>query len=152
MANPKPDKFVIRVNARKVDSPTSKKTISGALSFQASRRSDRGKGPGQDVEVEAMVVRPGDSISFELGDVPFAAKGPELRIAWKFPNGKPWEDAPTKPGEEARIPAGAGFAGARFTFSAEIDLNEDLKLPVQARSKRGTTLITLDPDIIVDEC
>lgn len=36
--------------------------------------------------------------------------------------------------------------------SAEIDLNEDLDLPAQSRSARGTTGIQLDPDVLVDEC
>ena len=152
MANPKPDSYVIRVNARKVDSPTTKRTLTGTLSFKASRRSKSGKGAAKAVGIDSLVVRPGDSIEFELGDVPFSTKAPELRIAWKFPSGKRWGGAPRKPGQAATIPAGKGFGGARFSFNAEIDLNKNLKLPAQARSKKGTTLLKLDPDIVVDEC
>ncbi len=151
MANPKPDLYVIRVNARKVDSPTTKRTITGTIGFHASRRPQKGKGKAEDVDPQIIVVRPGDSIRFELGEVPFPVKAPELRVTWKFPSGKRWE-GPTGPGEAIQIPADEGFAGARFTFNAEIDLNEDIKLPAQARSKRGTTVIQLDPDVIVDEC
>lgn len=151
MANPKPHHYQIRVNAVKVNSPTTKRTIAGTLAFDVSRCSATGKGRAYPVDAQTLVVRPGDSISFELGDVPFCSKRPELRIRWKFPIGKAWKDAPTKPGVVATIPPRAGFGGARFSFDAKLNLKENAQLPIQVE-KRGATLIQLDPDVIVDEC
>ena len=152
MANPNPDHYVIRVNARPVESPTTNRTVSGTLTFAVSRCPDRGKGQGREVGYEPLVVRPGDSIAFELGDVPFESKKPELRISWRFPVGKRWKDAPKRAGKVVVIPANSGFAGSRFAFDAKIDLNIDIGLPSQSTSRRGSTLIQLDPDVIVDEC
>jgi hypothetical protein len=152
MANPKPHHYVIRVNAVQVASPTSKRTIAGTLGFDVSRCSATGKGRSYPIDSQAIVVRPGDSISFELGDVPFSTEKPELRIRWKFSRGKEWKGAPTRPGEVVTIPAGAGLAGARFTFNAKVNLKQDAMLPIQTSNRRGYTLIQLDPDVIVDEC
>jgi hypothetical protein len=152
MANPNPDLYIIRVSASPVVSPTTNRTLSGALQFAVSRRADCGKGRARKVDLDTLVVRPGDSITFELGDLPFRAKSPELRIKWKFPTGKRWKNAPKKPGDVAQIPPGEGFGGMRFSFDAKIDLNIDNKLPAQSVSRGGTTVLQLDPDVVVDEC
>lgn len=152
MANPNPDLYVIRVGARRVDSPTTKKTLSGALTFDARRRPESAKGRGAKVDADAIVVRPGDALAFELGDVAFESESPDLRISWKFKAGKRWKDAPRKPGVVARIPPKQGFGGSRFSFSAKIDLRVDAKLPAQSTNHRGHTVLKLDPDVVVDEC
>jgi hypothetical protein len=152
MANENPDLYVIRVNAQPVESPTSKRTLAGALTFDVSRRGDCGKGRAAKVDLCSLVVRPGDSITFELGDIAFENKSAELRLSWKFPTGKRWGGAPRRAGKVAQIPPGKKFGGNKVSFHAQIDLNTKLRLPAETKSRRGTTVIQLDPDIIIDEC
>ena len=152
MANPNPDLYVIRVSAEPVVSPTTKRVLYGALQFDVRRRADCGSGRERKVDIDTLVVRPGDSLTFELGEIPFVSKAPRLRLNWKFPTGKRWGDAPNKPGVVAQIPPDKGFGGMRFSFGAKIDLNVDAKLPAQSVSRKGTTVLKLDPDVVVDEC
>ncbi|MCB1018909.1 MAG: hypothetical protein H6509_10770 [Bryobacterales bacterium] len=152
MANRTPDLYTIRVGARRVDSPTTKRTLSGAITFDIRRRPEKEKGRGRKVEPDALVVRPGDCLTFELDKLPFEAEKPDLRISWKFKAGKAWKEAPRKPGVVARIPPKEGFAGSRFSFSAKIALNVNVKLPAQSTDRRGNTVLKLDPDVVVDEC
>ena len=133
MANPHPDLYIVRVGAKPIVAPGSGRAVCGALTFEVERR-------------------PGDSVRFEIGTVELPSKAPELRLEWRSPTGKPWKGAPAKPGVDAKIPAKEGYAGQIFCYRAEIDLGEDIHLPAQQTSERGTTVVAVDPDIVVDEC
>ena len=148
----KPNAYRIRVNACRVHSPATQRAIACGLTFDVTRRAENGSGAAKTVDPHEIVVRPGDSVEFELGDTPAEARKPQLRVSWKFNGGKRWGGAPAGPGQRVRIPGDAGFAGGRFSFCAEIDLGKNLRLPSQLRGRNGNTVAKLDPDIIVDEC
>jgi hypothetical protein len=154
MANPHPDLYIVRVGAKPIVAPASGRAVCGALTFEVERRPGKGSPEAlrSKLDPHTLVVRPGDSVRFEIGTVELPSKAPELRLEWRSPTGKAWKGAPAGPGVDAKIPAKEGYAGQIFCYRAEIDLGEDIHLPAQQTSERGTTVVAVDPDIIVDEC
>ena len=154
MASDNPELFRINVGVKRIDSPTTRKPLSAALTFDVTREPLLGKGVPYrgEIDVHSLVVRPGDAIEFAIGKVEFDAPKPTLKVEWKSLTGKEWAEAPVYAGKRAQIPAKAGFGGQVFAFRAEIDLRTNLRLPAQVVSTESTTLVGVDPEVIVDEC
>ena len=154
MANDNPELFRIRVGVKRIDSPTFRKPLSAALTFDVTREPLMGNGVPFRGETDAqnLVIRPGDAIEFAIGNIEFDAPKPTLKVEWKSLTGKEWAEAPVYEGKRGQIPAKAGFGGQVFAFRAEIDLRTNLRLPAQVISTESTTLVGVDPEVIVDEC
>lgn len=154
MANENPELFTIHVGVKRIDSPTSRKPLTAALTFNVTRQPLLGKGVPYrgDLDPHSLVVRPGDAIEFEIDKIEFDAPKPTLQITWKSLTGKEWPEAPAFPGKRGQVPPKAGFAGQIFAFRAEMDLRTNLRLPAQVISTEMTTLVGIDPEVIVDEC
>lgn len=155
MANENPELFKINVGVKRIDSPTTRKPLSAALTFDVTREPLMGKGvvPYRgEIDAHSLVVRPGDALEFAIGKIEFDVPKPTLKVDWKSLTGKQWAEAPVYPGKRAQIPAKAGFGGQIFAFRAEIDLRTNLRLTAQVVSTESTTLVSIDPEVIVDEC
>lgn len=151
MANPDPDIYTVHVGAKPVRGRGRRRDLAGALTIAVTRTPKDGKS----IRVRNpanLVMRPGDSLQFELGDIPFPKKDPRMRIDWKWLTGKEWPDAPTVAGKPGRLPPDAGFACQLFRYCISVSLGVDAKLPVQEVDAEGHTVITIDPDIGSDEC
>ncbi len=154
MANENPELFKIHVGVKRIDSPTTKKLLTAALTFDVTREPLLGKGVPHRSGVNPynLVVRPGDELEFVIGEIEFEAPKPTLTLKWRCLTGKQWPEAPVNAGQRGRIPARAGFAGQLLCYEAIINLNTNLHLPAQVVSTEGTTLVEVDPEVIVDEC
>ena len=152
MANPNPDLYTIRIGAQPVKSPRTGKLLQGALTFEVVRKPIEGKGRESQVEdPHNLVVRPGDYVEFQIGDVELPCEEPRLKVEWKAVTGKEWPDAPLVPGKPAQMPPKAGYACQLFSYAASLDLGLDAKLPAQ-RVESDHTVITYDPGCGCDEC
>lgn len=154
MANENPELFRIHVGVKRIDSPTTRKPLSAALTFDVTREPliDKGVPYRGELDPQNLVVRPGDAIEFAVGKIEFDAPKPILKVKWKSLTGKEWAEAPVYAGKRGQVPARAGFGGQVFCFRAEIDLRTNLRLPAQIVSTEATTLVGVDPEVIVDEC
>jgi hypothetical protein len=156
MANPNPVLHTIFVGAKQIVSTITGKPLCAAITVRAE--SGPAEGEGERAEAKSfdgynLLVRPGDYLQFELGELDFPVDSkPSLRIEWKNVIAREWRQAPLEAGKKARVPPRAGFAGKRLSWKAILDIGGDLRLPCQSRSARGTTLIEIDPDVIVEEC
>lgn len=156
MANENPDLYTIRLGVRQVASAVTKDPITAKLTVDVTRRPQAG---GKAAAVDdygwdgiTLIVRPGDYVQFELGDVDFKTSAePTLHIEWKTRGGRGWPEAPTAFGQPVQIPPRQGYGLQHLSWRAELDFGQDLELPSQVKSARGTTIVSLDPDIIVDE-
>ena len=156
MANKNPDLYTIRLGVKQIRSAVSKNPVCAKLTVGVTKRPYAG---GEETTVGGdawdgitLVARPGDWVQFELGDIDFKGYGsPSLSIEWKKTGGKGWPTAPTAFGKPMQIPPGEGFGAQRLSWKADLDLGKDLDLPCQIKSDSGTTLVSIDPDIIVDE-
>lgn len=151
MANPKPDLYTVYVGAKRVSSPATERALTAALTIDITRTPP--KGPPVPVQDPGhLVMRPGDSIQFEFGDIRLRARKPRMEIEWKPLTGKKWEEAPTAPGKPGLLPPKAGYACQLFRYCISVYLGLDAKLPLQQTDDAGNTIVTIDPDVGSDEC
>lgn len=152
MANPNPDLYTIRVGASPVNSPLSGKPLYAGLTFEVVRKPASGKEREAKVEdPHNLVLRPGDFLSFEIGEVAVPCDQPRLSVEWKAITGKEWPEAPRSPGKPAQIPPKAGFACQLYSYAASLDLGLDARLPAQ-KLECDKTIVTYDPGFGTDEC
>lgn len=152
MANPNPDLYTIRIGADAVKSPNSGKPLYAGLTFEVVRKPVDGKSrEGATLSPHNLVLRPGDYVAFEIGEVTVPCDQPRLKIEWKAITGKEWPEAPTSPGKPVQIPPKAGFACQLYSYSASLDLGVNAKFPAQ-KVDCDNTVVTLDPDFGTDEC
>ena len=151
MANPNPDLYTVRIGAKPVVSPNTQRPVYGALTFEAVRTPPEGESQKVDDPLN-LLMRPGDSLQFEIGEIELPTGKPTLTLAWKSKTGKDWPEAPTSPGKPGRIPPNAGFGNQLWSYTASLDLGTDARLPAQAVDSQGNTVISIDPDGGTEEC
>ena len=151
MANPNPDLYTVRIGAKPVISPTTRKPVYGALTFEATRTPAEGK-PVEVADPLNLLMRPGDSIQFEIGKIDLPVGEATLAVSWKSKTGKDWPDAPKSAGKPGRLPPNAGYGNQLWSYTVSLDLGANARLPAQSVDSRGNTVISIDPDAGSEEC
>ena len=154
MANDNPDLYRISVGVRRINSPHTGKLLSVRHNIRRDAQSLKGK---EALTAPAVILRiwwfgPATSLSSNWARWRSKPAEPALQIKWKSLTGKEWADAPVALGKRGQIPAKAGYGGQIYAFTAEVDLRTNLRLPAQMLSAKMTTMVGVDPEVIVDEC